>query len=159
MRRALPTNDTHWYDALDPQNISSGVRQLGLLWGKFQVHTFTFPDYGESKMSYHVRRKGRQQHKAKPRRQSLQKPSGVNRCATPAFRSPIRFWANYGAFISSMGPLWMSCCLTWKLLWSNYLITLATMKRKSSQTSWSSTRAAVEAPVSSATCCRLSWLA
>ncbi len=45
--------------------------------GKVQVHTFTFPDYGESKMSYHVRRSGRQQHKPKPRRQSLQKPSGV----------------------------------------------------------------------------------
>ena len=45
--------------------------------GKVQVRTFTFLDYGESKMSYHVRRSGRQQHKAKPRRQSLQKPSGV----------------------------------------------------------------------------------
>ena len=45
--------------------------------GKFQVHTFTFPDYGVSKM-YHVRRSGRKQPKAKPRsKQSLQKPNGV----------------------------------------------------------------------------------
>jgi len=45
--------------------------------GNFQVHTFTFPDYGVSKM-YHVRRSGRKQLKAKPRsKQSLQKPNGV----------------------------------------------------------------------------------
>jgi hypothetical protein len=44
----------------------------------FQVQTFTFPDYGESKMPYHVRRPGRKQSKAKPRgKQSLQKPNGV----------------------------------------------------------------------------------
>ena len=52
-------------------------RQLGLLRGKFQVHTFAFLDFGESRM-YHVRRSGRGQHKAKSRsKQSLQKPNGA----------------------------------------------------------------------------------
>ena len=78
MALALVAHDTPWYDALDPKNTSFREgRQLGLPWGKFQVHTFTFPDYGESSM-YHVRRSGREQHKAKQRsKQSLQKPNGV----------------------------------------------------------------------------------
>ena len=47
-------------------------------WGKFQVRTVTFPDYGESKMSYYVRRPGRKASKTKPSgKRSLQKPNGV----------------------------------------------------------------------------------
>ena len=52
--------------------------------GKCQVQTFTFPDYGESKMPYHVRRPGRKQSKSKSRgKQSLQKPNGVIDVETP----------------------------------------------------------------------------
>jgi transposase len=46
--------------------------------GEFQVQTFTFPDYGGSKMSYYVRRSGRVPQNPRPRRkQSVQKPNGV----------------------------------------------------------------------------------
>ena len=45
--------------------------------GKVSDSHLHFPIYGESKMSYHVRRTGRVKQKGRPRRQSLQKPNGA----------------------------------------------------------------------------------
>ena len=68
------------YDALELRISSQKSRQRGLRLGEVQVLTFTFPDHGESTMSYYIRRPGRKQSKAKPiGKRSLQKPNGVIR--------------------------------------------------------------------------------